>query len=80
MYFEEPDRSVIGFRFQVMCCICKRIKNEDGVWLSLHITNEDTMSYSHGICPDCMLVKYPDCRERSVPLSSVVLEKLHVPV
>jgi hypothetical protein len=42
----------------VQCCRCKKIRI-DNLWLDLPVEKEN-QDISHGICPDCTEVLYPD--------------------
>jgi CheY-like chemotaxis protein len=45
-----------------MCCFCKRIRNDAGYWQAVdaYITTHTNARVSHGFCPDCAKVHYPD--------------------
>ena len=45
-----------------VCAQCKKIRNEDGDWdqLESYIDSHSSARISHGICPDCAEVLYPD--------------------
>lgn len=39
------------------CCYCKRIRDPEGRWSSMeaYISDRTAATFSHGICPDCMV-------------------------
>jgi len=41
--------------FLSICCVCKKIRNEDGSWQQLesYISGHSDTKFSHGYCPDC---------------------------
>lgn len=41
--------------FLSICCVCKKIRNEDGNWqpIESYITNHSDTVFSHGYCPEC---------------------------
>ena len=45
-----------------ICSHCKKIRDDNGYWNSLekYIYEHTDASLSHGICPDCMQVHYPE--------------------
>jgi DNA-binding response OmpR family regulator len=47
------------------CAHCKRIRDEQGNWHSLesYVTEHTETRFSHGICPDCIPVYFPDFGE-----------------
>lgn len=48
-----------------ICSVCKKIRNDDGVWdqLERYIQSHTEAEFSHSICPECMRQKYPDFSE-----------------
>jgi DNA-binding response OmpR family regulator len=44
------------------CAHCKRIRDEQGAWHTLesYISGHTEARFSHGICPDCIPVYFPD--------------------
>lgn len=48
--------------FLSVCANCKKIKDESGTWQQMEAFFEKHMDvlFSHGICPDCVSVLYPD--------------------
>jgi hypothetical protein len=43
---------------ETRCCVCKRIKIE-GIWHDYPVDPSNS-EVSHGICPDCLIVTYPE--------------------
>jgi len=41
--------------FLSICCVCKKIRNEDGKWQQMesYISNHSETKFSHGYCPEC---------------------------
>jgi DNA-binding response OmpR family regulator len=52
------------------CAHCKRIRDEQGAWhtLEAYVTGHTEARFSHGICPACLPVYFPDFGE-GVPTS-----------
>ncbi len=46
-----------------ICCYCKKIRDDRGYWnqLEAHIDQHSEASFSHGICPECVVEHYPEC-------------------
>ena len=44
------------------CAYCKRIRDEEGAWHTLEsfVTGHTEARFSHGICPGCIPVYFPD--------------------
>ncbi len=49
-----------------ICTSCKKIRNDSGYYEQLeeYISEHSEVSFSHGICPDCMEELYPDLYEK----------------
>ena len=47
-----------------ICANCKRIRDDEGYWETVeqYITTHSTAQFSHGICPDCRELLYPDIK------------------
>lgn len=45
-----------------ICASCKKIRDDQGYWeeVETYISKRSKASFSHGICPDCRLVLYPN--------------------
>jgi hypothetical protein len=48
--------------FLPTCSFCGKIRNERNEWNSLeeYIMSETTSKFSHGLCPVCVRIHYPD--------------------
>ena len=48
--------------FLPICCFCKKIRNDEGYWQQLeeYITKHSDAQFSHGICPECVKIHYPE--------------------
>jgi CheY-like chemotaxis protein len=44
------------------CAHCKKIRDEKGIWHSIesYISQHSEAHFSHGICPDCIPIYFPD--------------------
>ena len=45
-----------------MCSKCKKIRNDEGFWKQVdsYIEQHSQITFSHGICPDCLVELYGD--------------------
>lgn len=45
-----------------ICAYCKKIRNDDGYWKQLDefFMGHPNLRFSHGMCPDCMKIHWPD--------------------
>lgn len=45
-----------------ICSVCKKIRDDDGYWSGVekYITEHTGTMFSHGVCPDCFPVLFPD--------------------
>lgn len=41
--------------FLSICCVCKKIRNEEGAWeqMESYISEHSDTTFSHGYCPEC---------------------------
>jgi hypothetical protein len=48
--------------FLSICCVCKKIRNEDGQWQQLesYISTHSDTTFSHGYCPECAKKAFED--------------------
>jgi len=48
--------------FIPICASCKKIRDDKGYWeqVEVYIRDHSEAEFSHGICPDCMKILYPD--------------------
>jgi len=52
-----------------ICAHCKGIRNDAGYWETVerYVTAHTEAEFSHGICPACMKLHFPDIEERLAP-------------
>lgn len=45
-----------------ICSYCKRIRDDEGAWeqVEVYVSRHSHSDFSHGICPDCAKVHFPD--------------------
>lgn len=45
-----------------LCSHCKKIRTEEGTWeeVDIYIDKHSQADVSHGICPDCLKIHYPE--------------------
>lgn len=45
-----------------ICSICKKIRDDEGYWkgLEIYIQEHSDAQFSHGLCPKCLAIHYPD--------------------
>jgi PAS domain S-box-containing protein len=45
-----------------ICASCKKIRNDNGYWeqVETYIKSRSNAEFTHGICPDCVRVLYPE--------------------
>jgi PAS domain S-box-containing protein len=58
-----------------ICASCKKIRNDSGYWeqVETYIRSRSNAEFTHGICPDCVRVLYPEYQSilhRSEPSSA----------
>lgn len=55
-----------------ICANCKRIRDDSGYWATVeqYISARSTAEFSHGICPSCRDLLYPELKERMRELES----------
>jgi hypothetical protein len=60
------ERRVLGGLLPI-CAACKRIQRSDEVWQSLeaYIQAHSEASFTHGLCPYCVLALYPELPHRN---------------
>lgn len=49
-----------------ICANCKKIRDENGQWVdvAVYISTHSKTEFSHGICPSCMDILYPDRKKK----------------
>jgi hypothetical protein len=47
-----------------ICCHCKKIRNDQGDWeqMEVYVSRRSKADFSHGVCPDCLEIHYPEYR------------------
>ena len=52
-----------------ICASCKKIRNDEGCWIQIenYITHHSDADFSHGICPECAAVLYPEYCDAAAP-------------
>lgn len=45
-----------------ICANCKKIRDDDGYWhdVAVYVRDHSDAEFTHGICPDCLKILYPD--------------------
>jgi hypothetical protein len=45
-----------------ICASCKKIRDDKGFWnqVETYISDRTEAKFSHGICPECVKIVYPD--------------------
>ncbi len=63
---EESLVKVLGGLLPI-CASCKKIRNEAGKWINIeeYISEHSEAEFSHGICPDCSELLYPELHHTS---------------
>ena len=48
-----------------ICSNCKKIRNDEGFWeqVEIYVKDRSDADFSHGICPDCITILYPDYKK-----------------
>ncbi|MFH1136493.1 MAG: hypothetical protein V1816_10475, partial [Pseudomonadota bacterium] len=48
--------------FLPICSNCKKIRDDEGYWKQVeqYVEEHSSAQFSHGICPDCARLLYPD--------------------
>ena len=49
-----------------ICSFCKKIRNQDGNWepLEQYLRAHSEAEFSHGMCPECVKLHYPDYNKK----------------
>ncbi len=49
-----------------ICSKCKKIRNDTGFWeqVDVYVEKHSGAQFSHGLCPDCIHVMYPDLADK----------------
>ena len=58
----EENKSLRGIL--PICANCKKIRDDEGYWrdVALYISQHSEAEFSHGICPECIQILYPDLK------------------
>jgi response regulator RpfG family c-di-GMP phosphodiesterase len=45
-----------------ICSFCKKIRDDEGYWdrVEVYVEKHSDAEFSHGICPECMKIHYPE--------------------
>jgi len=51
-----------------ICCYCKKIRTDEDAWdhIEAYIADHSDAEFSHGICPECMALHYPDLEDDEI--------------
>ena len=51
-----------------MCSYCRKVRDEGEFWQDVehYLTKHTGLSFSHGVCPDCMREHFPDVAEEVI--------------
>jgi PAS domain S-box-containing protein len=63
LILRERDSEIKSLRGMLpICASCKKIRNDQGYWsqIEVYIRDHSEAEFSHGICPDCLKLLYPD--------------------
>ena len=71
---QQEIRTLRGFL--PTCAHCKKIRDEQGLWhdLESYITEHSEAQFSHGLCPDCIPVYFPDYHKGAPAQNQVAVE------
>lgn len=52
-----------------ICAACKKIRDDAGDWrqLEVYISERSDARFSHGICPECLVLLYPEAGHAAAP-------------
>ena len=62
-----------------ICANCKKIRDDEGYWqdVAVYIQEYSDAEFSHGLCPDCVQLLYPEYDQRPPEFSQDVSEALN---
>ncbi len=71
---QQEIRTLRGFL--PTCAHCKKIRDEQGLWhdLESYITEHSEAQFSHGLCPDCIPMYFPDYHKGAPAQNQVAVE------
>ncbi len=49
-----------------ICASCKKVRDDEGYWnqIESYVQAHSAATFTHGICPDCVVKMYPDLSSR----------------
>jgi hypothetical protein len=48
----------------VQCCVCKKVRQQSGIWIRTNLSAEAARETSHGYCPRCAETAFSEIRLR----------------
>jgi PAS domain-containing protein len=64
----EDVSELVSLRSLVpMCASCRKVRDDKNYWQSVehYLIQHTSMKFSHGLCPDCLKLLYPDLADAS---------------
>jgi AmiR/NasT family two-component response regulator len=63
---QAQQRANILEGFLPICASCKKVRDDQGYWqqVEAYISQHSNIQFSHGICPDCIRILYPEFADR----------------
>jgi hypothetical protein len=64
--YEEKEKALLEIKvlrgFLPICASCKKIRDDQGRWnrIESYISDRSEAKFSHGICPECAKILYPE--------------------
>ncbi|MCD4702140.1 MAG: tetratricopeptide repeat protein [Candidatus Aegiribacteria sp.] len=60
-------------RLLPICASCKKIRDDHGYWKQIesYISDHSEAQFSHGLCPECMMMLYPELSDNNKSIDSV---------
>ena len=64
-----------------ICASCKKIRNDGGYWeqVETYIRSRSNAEFTHGICPDCVRLLYPQYQSILGPSEPAPQEPAEMP-
>jgi CheY-like chemotaxis protein len=61
-----------------ICANCKKVRDDEGYWqeVEVYIQDHSEAQFSHGICPDCVQILYPELQQELDERKQIVLTAL----
>ena len=68
------DDLAMAREFLPICASCKKIRDDDGQWnhVESYISQQWPITFTHGICPDCVRQLYPQVVKKHLRYSDLV--------